>query len=100
MIVSTYVHDFKFCSCKSCAVDGGREYLRRAGNPSDAEDLSCIYMPDVPLMKQRPMILRAKEILESEKRKMVCDEIGISRLRYVDDALEKVDGLIEQMKGL
>lgn len=28
-IESTYSHDFRWCSCGGCAVDGGREYLRR-----------------------------------------------------------------------
>ena len=27
-----HVHDFKWCACKSIAVDGGLEYLRRVGN--------------------------------------------------------------------
>lgn len=40
VIESCSVHDFKFCSCGSCAVDGGHEYLRRCGNPEDWEDLS------------------------------------------------------------
>ncbi|WP_456305801.1 DUF7695 domain-containing protein [Faecalibacterium prausnitzii] len=40
VIESCTVHDFKFCSCGSCAVDGGHEYLRRCGNPEDWEELS------------------------------------------------------------
>ena len=40
-IIESYdVHDFKWCSCKSVAVDGGREYLRRLGYPEDYEELS------------------------------------------------------------
>lgn len=42
-IESVHVHDFKFCSCGSCAVDGGHEYLRRCckNRPEDDyEDLS------------------------------------------------------------
>lgn len=40
-IIESYdVHDFKWCSCKSIAVDGGREYLRRLGSPEDYEELS------------------------------------------------------------
>lgn len=31
-IVSTDVHDFKWCSCRNIAVDGGNEYLKRAGD--------------------------------------------------------------------
>ena len=33
-------HDFKFCSCGACAVDGGHDYLRRCGNLEDWEELS------------------------------------------------------------
>ena len=40
IIESKTVHDFKFCSCGSCAVDGGLEYLRRCGNLGDWEELS------------------------------------------------------------
>ena len=40
-IIESYnIHDFKWCSCKSVAVDGGREYLRRLGSPEDYEELS------------------------------------------------------------
>ena len=40
VIESETVHDFKFCSCGSCAVDGGLDYLRRCGNRGDWEELS------------------------------------------------------------
>ena len=40
VIESKTVHDFKFCSCGSCAVDGSLEYLRRCGNLGDWEELS------------------------------------------------------------
>ena len=40
IIESTYRHDFKFCSCQRCAVDGGLDYLRRCGDTDDWEDLS------------------------------------------------------------
>ena len=42
VIESTSVHDFKYCSCESVAVDGGHEYLRRLGNREDWEELSEI----------------------------------------------------------
>ena len=42
-IIESYsVHDFKFCKCGACAVDGGKEYLRRCGHPEEIEDLSQI----------------------------------------------------------
>ena len=40
IIESTSVHDFRFCSCGACAVDGGLEYLRRVGEHEDWEELS------------------------------------------------------------
>ena len=40
IIESKTVHDFKWCSCGACAVDGGREYLRRVGEFDSWEDLS------------------------------------------------------------
>ena len=40
VIESKSVHDFKFCKCKSVAVDGGHDYLRRLGQLEDWEDLS------------------------------------------------------------
>ena len=40
IIESKHVHDFQRCSCKSIAVDGGLEYLRRVGNLEDIIELS------------------------------------------------------------
>ncbi len=42
-IESTYRHDFVTCKCGACSVDGGKDYLRRCGNPEDWTDLSkCV----------------------------------------------------------
>ena len=40
IIESKTRHDFKWCSCKSVAVDGGKDYLRRLENFDDFEELS------------------------------------------------------------
>ena len=32
IIESEYTHDFKWCSCGNCAVDGGHSYLKRCGD--------------------------------------------------------------------
>ena len=40
IIQSNSVHDFKFCKCKSVAVDGGQDYIRRIGNADDFEELT------------------------------------------------------------
>ncbi len=40
IIESKTVHDFKWCSCKAVAVDGGTDYLRRTGDLEAYEELS------------------------------------------------------------
>ena len=40
IIESKHIHDFKWCDCKSIAVDGGLEYLRRVGKLEDIMELS------------------------------------------------------------
>ena len=40
IIESITTHDFKWCSCGACAVDGGHDYLRRVGNQEDWEEKS------------------------------------------------------------
>lgn len=43
IIESTYRHDYKTCSCGSCSVDGGHDYLRRGfKNKDDYVELSEI----------------------------------------------------------
>lgn len=39
-IESKHVHDFKSCSCGCISVDGGRDYVKRVGNPADMIDLT------------------------------------------------------------
>lgn len=40
LIESTHTHDFRWCSCKAMAVDGGHDYVRRIGDPDYIEELS------------------------------------------------------------
>lgn len=43
IIESTHRHDFKWCSCKNVAVDGGKSYLKRTYKLDEYEELSeCI----------------------------------------------------------
>lgn len=39
IIESTYRHDFKFCKCRKVAVDGGQDYFKRVGYPSDYTEI-------------------------------------------------------------
>lgn len=52
VIESTYRHDFKWCKCGNCAVDGGKSYLKRCfkTSPDNLEELSVsidVYTYDV-----------------------------------------------------
>lgn len=40
IIFSKHRHDYKVCSCKAIAVDGGMDYIRRVGDPNDIEERS------------------------------------------------------------
>ena len=41
IITSEHRHDFKWCSCKSLAVDGGSAYIKRSfSSPDDYQELS------------------------------------------------------------
>ena len=42
IVESKHRHDFVTCSCGACANDGGRDYLRRLGNPEDYTDISKV----------------------------------------------------------
>ena len=53
IIESKYVHDFKWCSCKNIAVDGGLEYLRRVGNLEDIIELSEFEMKQEVVYESR-----------------------------------------------
>ena len=47
IIESKFTHDYKECSCKSCFVDGGHEYLRRGFTERGCfEDLSEVIVID------------------------------------------------------
>ena len=49
IIESLSVHDFKFCSCGACFVDGGHEYLRRGYKTSPEDDyIDLSEYADVP----------------------------------------------------
>ena len=40
VLESKHVHDFQQCSCESCFIDGGLEYVRIGGAFDHFEDLS------------------------------------------------------------
>ena len=40
IIESKDVNDFRYCKCRAIFVDGGREYIRRGGEPQNIIELS------------------------------------------------------------
>ena len=82
VIESKSVHDFRWCSCHACAVDGGRQYLRRLGEPTDWEDMSeCIEDPPDPPDQDEYAVTteqlkeQYKEELEDYIEKVIKDSI-------------------------
>lgn len=45
-IESVHCHDFKWCSCGACAVDGGHDYLRRCYKEEGCYTDISICVPD------------------------------------------------------
>ena len=41
VVVSTHVHDFRWCSCKSIFTDGGTDYVHRGGDFISMDDM-CV----------------------------------------------------------
>ena len=60
IIESVHRHDFKFCKCKSVFVDGGKDYIRRGGDPNDMIDLG-----DIPDQSQADY--SAAKIIQGER---------------------------------
>ena len=40
IIYSRHVHDFHWCTCQSVAIDGGRDYTKLVGQPSEMRMLT------------------------------------------------------------
>lgn len=51
VVVSLHVHDYRTCKCGKIAVDGGRDYLKRAGSDLITEELSLVLCWDNTIRK-------------------------------------------------
>lgn len=49
IIYSRATHDFHWCPCEKCAVDGGLEYFKIVGNREDWEVIDFSVLDDVPV---------------------------------------------------
>ena len=54
VIESETVHDYQACSCGACAVDGGKDYLRRCGYTENWEDLSEVVFEEAGTNNKEP----------------------------------------------
>ena len=45
IIYSRAIHDFHWCSCHKCAVDGGFDYFKIVGNREDWETVDMDVLP-------------------------------------------------------
>lgn len=46
VIYSRTTHDFRWCDCNKCAIDGGFEYIKITGNPGDWERADVFVLED------------------------------------------------------
>ncbi len=91
IIESTDVHDLKYCSCKSVAVDGGPEYMKRIGNANDYVELSYtrklakITMDGFETIKSS---LKQSEVLSQDNIKCpICNSDRISLIKGDGEAI-------------
>ncbi len=61
IIESTYRHDYIECSCRACAVDGGKDYLRRCGASSDWKEMSEVCAVESNAANMKVLIMSRAE---------------------------------------
>lgn len=91
IIESTDVHDLKYCSCKSVAVDGGSEYMKRIGNVNDYIELSYVRkLTKITIdgFKTIKDNLKQSDILSQDCIKCpVCNSVHISLIKGDGEAI-------------
>ena len=105
VIESRGVHEMVWCSCGSCAVDGGREYLRRAYKEEGCyEELSVVEKKYNKLVRDKiPEIIESAgntcttEILsDADYLKMIDEKLDEELSEYhKDQNLEELADLLE-----
>lgn len=100
-IESTHRHDFKWCKCRSVAIDGGHDYFRRYGNSEDYENLNKteeVEVEELPDLKQDldPKIMKdADDYFELMERdsKVPLFSVDFSDLKRV---MKEIDELSKE----
>lgn len=94
ILESKNVHDFKMCSCRSCAVDGGHDYLRRVGEPSNWVDMS-ISIPLDEAIERGYVRIRTEE--DKQRDKETAMKILEALLQKDDEFKKEYDGLFDSI---
>lgn len=96
ILESKSVHDFKMCSCRACAVDGGHDYLRRVGEKSDWEDMS-VSIPLDEAIERGYVRVRTEEDIQRDKEQAL--KILEALLQKDDEFKKEYDDMINNMTG-
>lgn len=96
ILESKNVHDFKMCSCRSCAVDGWHDYLRRVGEKSDWEDMS-VSIPLDEAIEKGYVRIRTEEDKQRDKETVM--KILEALLQKDDEFKKEYDDMINNMTG-
>lgn len=91
VIESEYTHDFKYCKCESCAVDGGLDYARRLG--TDFTDLS-VYSEDISFNELRTTLkwgTRGKDGKQPLKYVLLCN-LETEHIQAILDTQQHIKG--------
>lgn len=95
IIESKHVHDFQYCDCKSCFVDGGLEYLKRGGNPEDYQDLSIMEDNDMQNETRLKTVEINTQIPLDQFFETILDKMTTEQkeelLYMIENSLEDVD---------
>ena len=89
IITSESVHDYKSCSCGSCFVDGGNDYLRRGGSKEYREELSIFEPNDEEELEEKCAVYHH-----------LAQSMYESKLGKVQDADKVFDELINELENL
>lgn len=86
IIFSKHRHDMVWCKCNTVAIDGGQDYLRITGEPTNFELLQF-----VPPAEHKQDLLEIRAEIEKVLRKgdMSKAEMYVALLEFIDKKLVK-----------
>jgi len=98
VIESRSRHEMVWCTCGAVAVDGGLDYLRRAGEPSSFEDLSETEPVEVELASVGYTLGEAAgNAVEAERARRFSAPLAGDRRLTDSDAVVFLSGLLDDV---